>query len=200
MSDPSEKHRAEIEKFIKQGKKMQAIKYARDAYNISLKDSVRLVNTVDQELNPDKKIDIDSFSQGGGMPKIFYYVFGIAGVGMILGASYLFYDEQSFATGSVKTIGEVIDYTRDEDASYPVVRYNWEGEEFTYYSSTGSNPPPYEIGEQVELLIDPLNPNKAMINSFLDRFLGITILGGLGVLFVGILYIAHKAFSKQSLT
>jgi hypothetical protein len=199
MSELSSQHKAEIVKHLKQVQKVQAIKYARAAFNISLKDSVRLVNTVDQELNPDKKIDLDSFSNVLRLPKIYYVIFGGLGALMMIGAGIMFMYDYNAASKSVKTRGIVIEFRYDEGAASPVVSYEWNGAEYTYYSTTYSDPPSFQIGEEVELFVDPSDPTNAMINSFSERYLGIIILGGLGAMFLGILFLIDRTMGKIKL-
>ncbi|GEB52011.1 MULTISPECIES: DUF3592 domain-containing protein, partial [Streptomyces] len=79
------------------------------------------------------------------------------------------------------------DGPRDQVVAYPVVAYTPEGGVPTRFrGSTGSNPPSYEEGEQVEVLYRPGSPGDARINGFASLWMLPLIFGGTGLLFVGI--------------
>jgi hypothetical protein len=197
MSELQSEHKQEIVKFLNAGQRLQAVKYAADNFKIALKDAIRLVNTVDQELHPDKKINLDSFSpRGMGLPKIFYIAFGGVGGLLLCIAAIMYYYDQHAMNSYRKTEGVVINFRYDEGAASPVVRYNWEGTDMTYYSSTYSNPPSFDLNETVELYVNPTDPEEAVINSFSERFLGMLIVGGLGAFFLGFILLFHKVMGK----
>lgn len=145
--------------------------------------------------------------------KLIKYSFGLAGLGMILGAVYFFSSTQSFVSQAATARGTVIDleYYRsssDSSGSYrPVVRFiTAAGEEIVYHSTSGSNPPSYSAGEEVRIYYDPALPNEAKIDSFLDLWFAPTLLAGMGSIFggisggiflVGYLKARKKAFLKR---
>ena len=64
---------------------------------------------------------------------------------------------------------------------YPIIRFaDKAGLEHTLYSSSGSYPPAYEVGERVSVLYDPANPKEAKVNSFTSLWLWPLILGIMG--------------------
>ena len=69
---------------------------------------------------------------------------------------------------------------------YPIIKFaDQTGHGHTLYSSTGSYPPAYEVGERVSVLYDPANPKDARINSFVGLWLWpliLAVMGGLDVL------------------
>ncbi len=55
----------------------------------------------------------------------------------------------------------------------PVVRFrSADDREFTHYSSTGSSPPGFTVGEDVAVLYDPANPKRAVIPTFFQLWFG----------------------------
>jgi hypothetical protein len=73
----------------------------------------------------------------------------------------------------------------------PVISYNWEGRELTYAGNAYTNPPAFERGERVELYVNPNEPEDVWVNSFSERWLAMTIVGGIGVVFLGFLALFH---------
>lgn len=188
----------ELKKLIRSGNRIEAVKYARETFNVSLQNAVRLVNSVDQELNPGKKINLNSFSQDGRITKIVSYVFGGLGA-LFLGISILlFYFDQRAINTYIKTSGIVVANRVDMDsdsegyAYAPEVAFQWEGTEKIYQSSTYTNPPSIEVGASVNLYVNPNDPSDVIIDSFGQRFVAILVFGGLGAAFLGVLVLTNK--------
>ncbi|AZQ35670.1 DUF3592 domain-containing protein [Streptomyces cyaneochromogenes] len=77
--------------------------------------------------------------------------------------------------------------TDDRPVAYPVVEYtSAQGTPRTFRSSTGSNPPSYEVGERVEVLYRADSPDDARINGFASLWLLPLIFGGIGLVIAGI--------------
>ncbi|MGI5379469.1 DUF3592 domain-containing protein [Streptomyces sp. CA-251387] len=75
----------------------------------------------------------------------------------------------------------------DEPAAYPVVRFtSADGTARTFRSSTGSNPPSYDEGDQVEVLYRADSPDDARINGFASLWLLPLIFGGIGLVIAGV--------------
>ncbi|WP_406447334.1 DUF3592 domain-containing protein [Streptomyces sp. NBC_00876] len=75
----------------------------------------------------------------------------------------------------------------DKPVAYPVVEFtSADGEARTFRSSTGSNPPSYEEGEQVEVLYRAGSPEDARIKGFASLWLLPLIFGGVGLVFATI--------------
>lgn len=122
----------------------------------------------------------------------FYTVFfGIfATVGTLLGAigAYWWYDLYTLRRDGIETVGVVSDMLYSEGMGAPVVRYRGEsGETLVYRSSTYSNPPAYEMGEEVKLWYRPEDPTNPTLSG-LDTWLVPTILSGFFVIFGAIGY------------
>ncbi|MEV4925001.1 DUF3592 domain-containing protein [Streptomyces roseoverticillatus] len=78
---------------------------------------------------------------------------------------------------------------RDDDppVAYPVIEFtSADGTPRKFQDSAGSNPPSYEVGEQVEVLYRADSPEDARINGFASLWLLPVIFGGIGLLFTGI--------------
>ena len=53
----------------------------------------------------------------------------------------------------------------------PVVEFEVNGQAYSFDGDTASYPPEYEVGERVEVLYDPNDPNTAQINKYSERWL-----------------------------
>lgn len=113
------------------------------------------------------------------------YVFTIVGVGLLIGALFLYQSASAFLAKATTADGTVVDLVRSRSSDSityrPVVQFmNQKGEKIEFISSSGSNPPSYSKGEKVEVLYLPDEPQKAKINGFFSLWGAPVILGGLG--------------------
>ncbi|NZA27241.1 DUF3592 domain-containing protein [Luteimonas sp. SJ-92] len=116
------------------------------------------------------------------------YLFAAIGVGMLLGALLLFSGTRSFLAEAVRAEGVVVDLERSrssESTTYrPVVLFTaQDGQEATFVSSSGSNPPSHRRGERVQVLYPPGRPEEARIDGFFPLWGAVVILGGIGSAF-----------------
>jgi hypothetical protein len=49
-----------------------------------------------------------------------------------------------------------------------------------------TNPPRYEVGQTIDILYDPGNPQKAYVNRWMNLYFVPALLGGLGLIFGGV--------------
>jgi hypothetical protein len=107
-------------------------------------------------------------------------------VGVIAGA-------EAFSTdGMLPTTGEVIAYQNRK----PVVRFPTSATQtITVVGSTASSPPAYGIGEKLRVYYDPARPQRAVIDTFLERWFVVALLGGFAGLFlligIGFLFVVR---------
>ena len=76
----------------------------------------------------------------------------------------------SFGSGSESTIGRIVEI-RGIGSYRPVAEYFANDIRYEYESSLSSSNSRYSIGDQVEILYDPDEPETASINSFVQRWL-----------------------------
>jgi hypothetical protein len=124
------------------------------------------------------------------------FIMLIVGVAMLAGAVYLYSNTRSSLAGAVHAQGTVVDLQRTESLDshsnrsisyYPVVQYaEAGGRKVEFISDSGSNPPAYSRGDQVEVLYHADAPEKARINGFMSLWFGTLIVGGLGVVFTAV--------------
>jgi len=178
--------KTQVEQLLRANKKMEAIKLVSARTESGLKAALDLVEEVEKEINPNFKRA--GGCVGGGFKLISIFFFAVSFL-LLGGAGLTYYYEEESIEKSDLTKGKVISLEPNNDndgtETYaPVVSYVWNGQERTYRSTMYSYPPAYEVGEEVELFVNREDPEKVYINSFADRWLMVTILGGIGSFFL----------------
>tara|TARA_B100001093_G_scaffold498878_1_gene547510 strand:- start:142 stop:810 length:669 start_codon:yes stop_codon:yes gene_type:complete len=114
---------------------------------------------------------------------------------LLIGGSVSFFSAQSFKNSAIETSGTVVTLRESiSDGStyyYPDFKFvDQKGIERFIHSSTGSNPPSYRIGDEIEVLYMQEDPNGAKENSFFSIYGLSVVLGviGLGYLLMGALF------------
>ncbi|MFC0179041.1 DUF3592 domain-containing protein [Thorsellia kenyensis] len=120
--------------------------------------------------------------------KLLRYIFLILGIALLIGLIFSVLHVSNQINTYNKTSGVVVslkEETSNNHSSsqknslvyFPVVKYkDNQDKEHLLIESTGSNPPAFYVGEYVEVLYDPLSPDKAEINTFLTLWFGTIIL------------------------
>jgi len=119
---------------------------------------------------------------------IIKYAFTIIGIGMLVGATFLYRSTDLFLTEAIKTEGTVVELVRSQSSDSttyrPVVQFNSQNDQAVeFVSSTGSNPPSYSKGDKIEVLYHSKDPQNAKINDFFSLWGGPVIFGGMGGVF-----------------
>lgn len=143
------------------------------------------------------------------MPRFMFWiglVFALVGTGMGIATYFVWTSTNELVNEGIRTEGTVIDlqYRRDDEGSgtyAPVVEFLDEnGQRQVYYSNSGSNPPGYDRGEKVDLYYQRGTPERAMIDSFTDRWmlpmitsLFTAVFGAIGY---GILYVMLRRWQR----
>lgn len=128
------------------------------------------------------------------LPRVFYYAFGGVGVLLLTIAAVIFYFNQKAYNQYTKVEGVVIRNQFRSGTARPIISYSWEGKELVYASNTYTNPPAFKRGEKVALYVNPNEPEDVWIDSFIERWLAIMIVGGIGIVFLGFLTLFHYVF------
>lgn len=152
-------------------------------------------------------------TDGRGVLALIATVFGGVAVILLLIAGGIALHTWSFLATSEAATGTVVgfdarhrcttkDHVRTCSAVYaPRVRFaTADGREIEYQSSTATNPPSYDEGQQVDLRYRPEDPHQARINSYVDLWLAPTIVGGIGGIFgavAAILLVIRRAMSSR---
>jgi hypothetical protein len=127
--------------------------------------------------------------------KILAPLFLATGIILLLVAYWQFNETKKFMETSAIAPGTVTDLVLQSDSSsrssagvyYPVIRFKTAtGETIDFKSTTGSNPPAYKKGAQVQVRYDPNNPYRAKIDSFFSIWIFCILSTGMGIAFSGI--------------
>ncbi|MBU0578288.1 DUF3592 domain-containing protein [Patescibacteria group bacterium] len=117
---------------------------------------------------------------------IIYFVFTAVGIALIAAGFIFLKNTNDFIKQSTSAPGIVIDM-EGYDTYKPIVEFITEtGEVITFAGSVSSDPPAYSVGEEVEVLYIPDNPQRAEIKSFLQLWFMPLIMGGIGIIFFGV--------------
>lgn len=139
----------------------------------------------------------------------FYYLFAIVGLCLLGGSFYHYQERQAFLEKAESTQGTVIELiptkSKNSTSYYSLVEFTTKtGEKIRFSSSISTNPPTYDVGENVEVLYDPLDPKRADINGFFSLYLMPLIFGILGTIssligFLNIFFANQKRKKQQAL-
>jgi len=141
--------------------------------------------------------------------RLFYGIFTAIGLGLLIGGVFAFQHTRRFLATAISVPGVVTENVWQERRSsnnsihgdfYPRIRFRTaDGQEISFITNSGSNPPSYHVNEQVTILYDPQQPYHAYIQSFVDLWLLPTILCGLGIFFCsfGVVAAVWKVLSAR---
>lgn len=117
--------------------------------------------------------------------------FFLPGVFCLCLAAFVSHSSYRLLHDGLRAPGTVIDTVISHDSkggnvSYPVVRYTaQDGRIYQFESSSGSNPPSYDVGDAVEVLYWANDPKHGTIKGFFSLWGGSLIVGFLGFMFSG---------------
>jgi hypothetical protein len=123
------------------------------------------------------------------MPRILPLVFGLVGLGLLVGAGFTATNTRNLLAVAEEVPGVVVDYTTstsDGSTTYsPVYEYEFEGRTYRHETNVSTSGRP-TVGETETILVDPADPSEAMPDTFMDKWFLPVLLGGMGILFTGI--------------
>lgn len=94
-------------------------------------------------------------------------------------------DDARATTGTVTELiaSDEVGADDDDTPTYTArIAYDVDGRRYTLGSSLSSNPPLYDPGDPVDILYNPDDPDDAIIDSWLNKYLGQTVLGVLSLI------------------
>lgn len=119
--------------------------------------------------------------------RIILGVFAVIGLLMLMGGSYFYLSGYSQEKSGIVVTGQIIDlsvHRSDDGASYcPVVKYTDGQEEYVMESSYCSSGYRNALGDDIDVIYQPGNPDNAVIHSFGGLYGGAVILLGMGAVF-----------------
>jgi len=115
--------------------------------------------------------------------RLIFVIFAVVGSVMLAAALLLCLRTSNFLRSAATADGTVIENVGSRNYHARVRFRTNSGQELTFVSSTGTNPPSYRVGESVQVFYDPDDPTHASINGFVSLWLLPLIFGGMGVVF-----------------
>ncbi len=190
----SESQKQQIRTLLIEGKKFEAVKYLRDNFNLSLKDANRMADLIDEDIGEDE-YTYDRKSTQAAVKKVgcaIGSIFTAIGAPLLILALYYYTDNQLLVNSGELVTGKVI-----STPEQPVFEYEFNGNTYDYQSSVSSSPPSYELGEEVMIYVNTEDPHDILINTFSDRWFGITLFGIMGSIFFLIGVAVLRRFRKK---
>jgi hypothetical protein len=188
--------RQQVTALIRSGQRAEAKALLKEKFQVTDEQADQLILTIERE-NPMANVIVPQMGKqmgraiggsGGCLSlvlngfMIFFILVTLMFAGVAIGM-YLY--ENRFVDEGIAIEGTVINLTSNETGSLaPLVEYSYLDTLRQYQSSFYSSPPDYEVGQQVPLLLNPENPNEAIIDSFNDRYLISVIFGGVAGFFL----------------
>lgn len=168
--------REKARSLVLRGKRLDAVKYINNEFGLSLKHAKEFVDSL--ESPKDQEFP---FAVGGrALP---FNITAAIGLLFILLAAYIWWTDYKVTHDGITITGKVIELKYDnEGGAKPVVGFKWAGESKILSGSVYSNPPSFEVGESVDVIVSESNPNSVVLDFFVERFLLATIFGILGII------------------
>jgi hypothetical protein len=119
-------------------------------------------------------------------------IFAILGGLLLVIGLFFFMRIRRFLASAKEVKGTVIQMayrsSSDSGGGYAAV-YQFrtlDGKTIVAQDSLTTNPPRHKVGQELDVLYDPEDPNRAYIKSFMSLYFLPALLGGLGVVFGGV--------------
>lgn len=103
--------------------------------------------------------------------------FNLFFAGFCLWGAYAAYTSWRLENEGETTTGTVVSLEESNDSEggccvySPVVEFEADGRTYSFEGENASDPPAYKVGEQVEVVFDPADPDTAQINKWTERWL-----------------------------
>lgn len=130
--------------------------------------------TVDRAVNTVEKTAGCAGRVWNGCLIVFFNLFF---AGFCLWGVYAAYISWQLENEGETTTGMVVQLEESESAEggccvySPVIEFNVNGQTYSFEGDSASNPPAYEVGEEVSVLYHPKDPDTAQINKWTERWL-----------------------------
>jgi len=134
-------------------------------------------------------------------------VFPLVGGLLFAIGAFLFFRTRNFISKAQEVQGTVVQMvwssSSDGGGGYsPVYQFRAiSGQMITVQDSLSSSPPMFEVGQTIDVLYDPENPQNARIKKFWSLYFVPILLGGMGLIFggVGIVLLIVNLMDKMNL-
>lgn len=197
---------------IDAGDKLEAVRYLQQTLNVNAEQALALTEKLEEESGNNELLNRfnELKSKLGSKPSTrFPRIVGLAfmsiGLIMLSAVAFLAYRDYQFSLRAIPVTGKVTAnesyYSSDSDGGgttmyTPTFEYSFNGAIHTHKSNVSSSEMDYSIGESVEILVNPDDPQQILVNEFWERWTLPLILGFLGLMFSGLGYMAYRLFGN----
>lgn len=189
-----EEDKDQITSLLESGDKLGAVRYIQQAFSLSADDALTLAEKLEEQAFVR---NIGTLDEGVNPARLVGTIFTVVGF-ILLSLAFIFgFRDYRFSTSAIPVIGKVTRIENNGSMYVPVVSYMLFGVSHEYTGTVSSSSPGYSIGDEVELLVNANDASDVMLNSFLDRWFVVTILGGMGLLFSAIGYFARRVMTPR---
>jgi hypothetical protein len=122
-------------------------------------------------------------------------MFGLVGGLLVVVGLFFFIRTRNFLGKAHEAKGTVIEMAYRQNSSadsnsgggyVPVYQFETEDKQrIVKQDGLATNPPRYQVGQTIDILYDPENPEKAHVNRWMNLYFVPALLGGLGLIFCG---------------
>lgn len=206
--------REQIDDLMFEGDELALVRYLQNTFHVTAEEALALAEKLKAEHDPEPISAspqhaferMKNSKQGVNVGKLVGGLFFSIGLLMLTVTAYLIYRDYKFQQRAVPTTGTIVDhkthYSRNDDGGSTlmyacVYEYDYMGKHYSYTSNTSSSSPSGDIGEQVEVLVDPDNPGDITVNTFWERWTLILILGFIGTIFSTVGYFVRRALGAS---
>jgi len=201
---------------IEMGDNLEAVRYLQQTLQITAEQALVLTEKLKEEVEASPLLDEfkamqqelsqkPSINLGRLVGSIFMSVGAImlVVVAYLIVSNYQFTQRAKVVTGKVTNYDSYQSYHKDNSGSTtmytPTFEYTFNGKIYSHKSTTSSSSKSFDIGESVEILVDPSDPHSILIHDFFDEWFLSILLGIMGTMFTGMGYLAYRILGKTSL-
>jgi hypothetical protein len=146
-----------------------------------------------------------SGSSDKGFLLIFGGIFGGVGLLLLSLAIYFFFNTVQIQRSAFKVKGTVVEMERSRGSKggsvyTPVVEFQLNNQTVQIYGSVASSPPAFDKGEVVDVIVNLSNPQESRIDTFMENWFPVLVLGFMGSIFSaisgGVFYQGIKSWKR----
>lgn len=191
-----EDYKDQISGLLESGDKLGAVRFAQKNLGLDADQALTLAEQLQAQA-----ISIKPPPPAINPVRLVGIIFTVVGFGLLSAAFVIGFQDYRFAQTAMPVTGKVLridSRLSDNTTMYmPVIGFSFAGREREYVSNVSSSSPVYSVGDNVELLINPRDPSEVVINSFLDRWFVVSLLGSMGLIFSVIGYVVRRAMTTR---
>jgi hypothetical protein len=213
MLTPEQKQH--VIELIDMGDQLEAVRYLQNTLHISAEQAMVLAEKLQQEIETENEAAFrakaaelqQKHSSGTNVGKTVGGIFMVIGIIFLVIAGLIVYFNYTFTQRAVTIKGKVLSYetyeSRNDDGGSTTMyrlafQYEYQGKTYTHVSSGASSSPEFQEGEELDIMVDPKDPDEILINSFMEQWFASVLLGGMGVVFGGLGFLVYKQLGKKA--